>query len=343
MKIKVNVEWYSKQFSIDVLPSDTVWALKWKIYENEGIRKYCKSHLYPAPDDHVLRDENRGVKLDDCERSLESYSIHEGSELSCEKRDLYLSFNALLNGFRKKKSHLPLAGFTPFSLVKHGSMHMHEVRSIQWQLGRRNQFDHIESLIHCVCHSIQSLKELNLCNNNGRIGDKGCIQIAEILEANTSLKMIDLSYCEIGTPGAIRIGQMLDRNSSLMNLILQGNPRIGDDGCIRIAQALETNTSMKKLNLRHCGIGTVGTESISQMLEKNSCLEILDLSYNSRIGDEGCIRVAQALEINTSIVGLHLSDCGSVHILNEIESLLMKNRYGENMQNGDSHAGKEEK
>eukprot|EP01028_Stygiella_incarcerata_P001048 TRINITY_DN1164_c0_g1_i2.p1 TRINITY_DN1164_c0_g1~~TRINITY_DN1164_c0_g1_i2.p1 ORF type:complete len:333 (+),score=72.29 TRINITY_DN1164_c0_g1_i2:115-1113(+) len=306
MKIKVNVEWHSKQFSIDVLPSDTVWALKWKIFDNNDVKEHYEGSHPPSPDDQQLHDEQEDMVLDDCERSLESYSIHEGSELSCEKRDLYLSFHALLNGFRKKKSHLPLTGFTPFPLVKHGSMHMHEVRSIQLQLGR-GQSHHTKSLVHYVIHSIQSLKELDISTHRGKIEKEELVSIAENFVTNTSMKMLNLCYCEIGSVGAAILSEILEKNSSLETLDLSGNSGIGDEGCIRIADAMIMNTSLKSLILHQCGIGSVGATRIGQMLETNSSLETLDLDYSWGIGNEGCLRIAEALEINASLKVLILS------------------------------------
>eukprot|EP01028_Stygiella_incarcerata_P005508 TRINITY_DN2317_c0_g1_i2.p1 TRINITY_DN2317_c0_g1~~TRINITY_DN2317_c0_g1_i2.p1 ORF type:complete len:204 (-),score=55.33 TRINITY_DN2317_c0_g1_i2:458-1069(-) len=200
--MKVEVEVFEKWFSIDVLPSDSVWTLKWKIYENADIRKQHKDILPPSPDDQSLRHQDENTTLYDCERSLESYSIHEGSELSCEKKSLCLSFRGLLNVYRKKDAVMDqetdslwsLTGFTPFLLVKHASIHIHEVPSIRLQL-KKNQSQHLKSLIHCVIHSMSSLRKLDL-SGNSEIVDEGYILIAEALTTNTSLKMLNLHYAK---------------------------------------------------------------------------------------------------------------------------------------------------
>eukprot|EP01028_Stygiella_incarcerata_P003669 TRINITY_DN1763_c0_g1_i7.p1 TRINITY_DN1763_c0_g1~~TRINITY_DN1763_c0_g1_i7.p1 ORF type:complete len:125 (-),score=24.95 TRINITY_DN1763_c0_g1_i7:442-816(-) len=105
---------------------------------------------------------------------------------------------------------------------------------------------------------------------------------------------------------------MLEKNSSLLRLNLRSNRNVGNAGLVRIAEALEINTSLKTLDLSDCEIGSITAIRIAEMLEKNSSLLNLDLSYNIRMGmrQEGVVLIAEALEGNTSLKTLKLSNCG---------------------------------
>eukprot|EP01028_Stygiella_incarcerata_P004198 TRINITY_DN1893_c0_g3_i2.p2 TRINITY_DN1893_c0_g3~~TRINITY_DN1893_c0_g3_i2.p2 ORF type:complete len:103 (-),score=38.72 TRINITY_DN1893_c0_g3_i2:172-480(-) len=61
------------------------------------------------------------------------------------------------------------------------------------------------------------------------------------------------------------------------------------------------------------------------MLEKNSYLLSLDLEENRSVGDEGWIRIAEALEINTSLKTLSRYNA-SKEITKRIDTLLLRNR-----------------
>eukprot|EP01028_Stygiella_incarcerata_P000719 TRINITY_DN1109_c0_g2_i1.p1 TRINITY_DN1109_c0_g2~~TRINITY_DN1109_c0_g2_i1.p1 ORF type:complete len:371 (-),score=103.48 TRINITY_DN1109_c0_g2_i1:175-1287(-) len=329
MKVIVDVD--DQLFSIEVLPSDTVWTLKCRIYENMDFRKhyYDTKGIHPVgPDDQQLWMPSGGRLLDDCERSLESYSCRDGSSLLLEIRELSdgLSiFRRLLSVYRKgnnrqkgdeeeekeeeeeedddeneEESHSPLTlNITPISWVKHGSVHIHEVRSIRF-ISEEVDVRHLMSWMHYVIHSMTSLKELDLSWNE-LIGQKGYIQITKELKGNTSLKAIYLSGCQIGLEGATQIGKMLNKNCHLTTLDLFGNYDIGNEGTIRIAEGLETNTSLKTLNMSWCGIGSKGVIGIGKMLMKNSSLITLIIRENDGIEDVGWIQITEALEVNTTL------------------------------------------
>eukprot|EP01028_Stygiella_incarcerata_P007554 TRINITY_DN313_c0_g1_i9.p1 TRINITY_DN313_c0_g1~~TRINITY_DN313_c0_g1_i9.p1 ORF type:complete len:235 (-),score=33.01 TRINITY_DN313_c0_g1_i9:110-715(-) len=160
--MRVNVQVFDQRFPIEALPSDTIWTLKWKIYENEDIRKYCTDRVgrIPSPDDQELVMDDGGTVLTDCERTLESYSIHEGAKLKCRKLCEHRygeAFRSLLNVYRKKKTEMRMSSSVSF--FKHFSIHIHEARSVKLESIPRN---HMESFIYILIHSMPSIKELNL-------------------------------------------------------------------------------------------------------------------------------------------------------------------------------------
>eukprot|EP01028_Stygiella_incarcerata_P000119 TRINITY_DN10149_c1_g1_i2.p1 TRINITY_DN10149_c1_g1~~TRINITY_DN10149_c1_g1_i2.p1 ORF type:complete len:216 (+),score=28.47 TRINITY_DN10149_c1_g1_i2:87-650(+) len=182
--MKIHVKVLSKWYPIEVLPSDTIWTLKLKIYEKKDVRKCHNGHweAHPAsPDDQKLVIKGEENALNDCERSLESYSIHEGSKLICQRRgsNHELLFHSLLDVYQKKQTKTTI---TSVSLGKHASIHAHEIRSIRLRFG--NSLHIMKSLIHCVIHSMPSLKILDLSSSDFRFFP-GCFDEQIITELVT--------------------------------------------------------------------------------------------------------------------------------------------------------------
>ena len=149
-----------------------------------------------------------------------------------------------------------------------------------------------------------TLTTLNLSYN--KIGYKGAVSIREGLEKNTTLTTLDLSNNRIGNEGAVSIGQGLEKNTTLTTLHLSNN-RIGNEGAVSIGQGLEKNTTLTTLHLSYNRIGNEGAVSIGQGLEKNTTLTTLHLSNNG-IRGEGAVSIGQGLEKNTTLTTLHLSN-----------------------------------
>lgn len=97
----------------------------------------------------------------------------------------------------------------------------------------------------------QKLAELDLCRGprQSGIGDRGAVALAEALEENAVLRVLNL------------------RNNGIY-----------EDGCERLAQALERNKSLTELNLCRNYIGTRGAHAFASALLVNSCLKELDIS-----------------------------------------------------------------
>eukprot|EP01028_Stygiella_incarcerata_P003789 TRINITY_DN1789_c0_g1_i1.p1 TRINITY_DN1789_c0_g1~~TRINITY_DN1789_c0_g1_i1.p1 ORF type:complete len:389 (+),score=79.19 TRINITY_DN1789_c0_g1_i1:42-1169(+) len=335
MKIKVSVN-YFRVFDVEVLPTDSVWCVKWKIYHNEDIQIYCEeqkdSFSLPSPDDMILRIRG-GERMDNCEMSLMSYSIHEGSQIVCSLRSFpdEVDYIRYLNVFRKKRITLPLWRVTnPIWGINDGFIHIHELRCVDPIEPRKSGHVAMADLTRNVCRMIRtipSLMKLNLSENH-EMKDKGIIQIAAALRVNTSLKELMIGYCGIGSKGAESLGTYLERNTSLQILDLSGNDNISVEGWSVIARGLEINKSLKILKLDKCGIGPESAAKIGEMFARNKALLKIQLIDNVDIGDEGAIQIAKGLERNSSLRNLNMRNCG---IRSEgaarIGVMLMKNDY----------------
>eukprot|EP01028_Stygiella_incarcerata_P007121 TRINITY_DN29132_c0_g1_i1.p1 TRINITY_DN29132_c0_g1~~TRINITY_DN29132_c0_g1_i1.p1 ORF type:complete len:260 (+),score=57.09 TRINITY_DN29132_c0_g1_i1:36-782(+) len=159
--MEITVEVDSAFFDIEVHPTDTIWSLKWKIFDNEAIRRrlhHRKGVLPPPPDVQLLVSRGPG-HLDNGARNLESYSIHDGSTISCSRAApsaQEMSFRTLLDVFRKKVTELSLLAESHLLFLKHGSIHTHELRSLGFKRLRRESTPDMIVLVHHVFHSSAS-------------------------------------------------------------------------------------------------------------------------------------------------------------------------------------------
>ena len=155
--------------------------------------------------------------------------------------------------------------------------------------------------------------------------DSSCALIGELLSKNLTLQTLQLDNNQIGVEGAAALSTALITNEILTTITLSGNP-LGDRGLIYLAKACGHNSTLTTLELEHCGITQTGrVEQLQNLLLKRridsnfeSLLERLkdddyrvtgiDLSGRA-LGDEGVLRLSEALADNTQVRQLWLRDC----------------------------------
>jgi Ran GTPase-activating protein (RanGAP) involved in mRNA processing and transport len=99
------------------------------------------------------------------------------------------------------------------------------------------------------------------------------LELAGALERNRTLKVLDLSFNNIGDDSRL-LAAALERNNSLMMLYAYRN-NIGDDGARNLAAALERNNSLTALHLGDNSMGKVGAAALRAALETNCTLDAL--------------------------------------------------------------------
>jgi hypothetical protein len=75
------------------------------------------------------------------------------------------------------------------------------------------------------------------------------------------------------------------------------------------------NATLKELGLQYCGIGDDCAAVVARVLRVNKSLQVLYLSFNIGIGNNGAIALAQSLPHNKSLkklVGFSFSDDKSI-------------------------------
>uniref|UniRef100_A0A671SRF0 Leucine rich repeat containing 34 n=1 Tax=Sinocyclocheilus anshuiensis TaxID=1608454 RepID=A0A671SRF0_9TELE len=173
-----------------------------------------------------------------------------------------------------------------------------------------------------VIRKNKSLKMLRMTGN--KIGNKGAMQLAAMLQINSTLEEIDISDCDLATQSVVafaivlknnrkicainagrpllfslqeettvHMAQMLVVNKTLRELHL-GKHDMTDTGVERLREALKLNVSLRYLDL-HCNrITRDGAKCLSEVLKQNPSLEILDLSSN-RIEDDGAVYLSELM------------------------------------------------
>eukprot|EP01028_Stygiella_incarcerata_P000714 TRINITY_DN1109_c0_g1_i3.p1 TRINITY_DN1109_c0_g1~~TRINITY_DN1109_c0_g1_i3.p1 ORF type:complete len:349 (+),score=61.87 TRINITY_DN1109_c0_g1_i3:27-1049(+) len=321
----------SSRFDIEVRPTDSVWGLKWKIYDNKSARDcYMKKlgRLPPGPDEQRLFIPG-GEDFDRCERTLESYSFSgKLPPVFCEmKRTSEMEYNLrkFLNVCRKNMVEFSKMGLKSPSWMKHSVRHMHELRSLTL-IEEPSSFSQMMMTTHIVTNCIPSLKKLDILVHSGR-RDEVCIHLAERMETNYSLKELNMCDCRIGWEGAAQLAKMLAKNMTLVELRITQNTDIGEEGSVRIFEGLKGNASLKLLDMKNCGVGPKAAQRLGELLEENSSLINISLEDNVSIGDEGFFHIIAGLERNTSLRLLKFNGCGiSMESECRVKNLLCRNR-----------------
>ncbi|XP_015774596.1 PREDICTED: protein NLRC3-like [Acropora digitifera] len=170
--------------------------------------------------------------------------------------------------------------------------------------------------IRALARALQSngvpLTHLNLCFFLH--GDEIAVVLSEVLESNTTLTHLCLTFTEdkpadpIGPSGASALARALSKNSTLKCLLL-GRNSIEDEGAKRFADALQTNSTLTQLDLYENSIGASGTKAICKALQSNHVMTLLILGGNT-IGDSGADALAGALQSPaTQLSHLDLAHC----------------------------------
>eukprot|EP00035_Acanthoeca_spectabilis_P002405 m.87402 g.87402 ORF g.87402 m.87402 type:complete len:1814 (+) comp11554_c0_seq1:414-5855(+) len=151
--------------------------------------------------------------------------------------------------------------------------------------------------------------------------------IVAALEANTSLRVLNLASPENGFPVGnqlVPIVAAVREHDSIKVLNLANSYELGDQGAVHVAEVLSRNP-LEVLILSKCAIHGAAAE-IGTAITPGSVLRILDLSFNC-INDEAIIPIATALKLNVSLEWLDLSfNCIGDVSVDRIASALQHNK-----------------
>jgi len=111
-----------------------------------------------------------------------------------------------------------------------------------------------------------------------RINDEEAIKLANILESNTTLLRLELSWTPIRDKGLAAICDALCINSRIEKLGLS-NLEIGVYGAERIAKCFKVNSSLTEIDLTHNKIPPRGLNAIAESLKFNKKIESINISH----------------------------------------------------------------
>ncbi|KAL0211043.1 hypothetical protein P9112_009341 [Eukaryota sp. TZLM1-RC] len=131
------------------------------------------------------------------------------------------------------------------------------------------------------------------------VNDGGAFALAQALETNSSLLLLNLGVNNITHIGCNALADALVANSSLEELWLDSNP-IGDQGIQYLAKSLQSNYALVDLVLSATNCGNQGAFALSEALKVNAGLNEVHLDFNN-IDDEGAEALAQAMMVNPRV------------------------------------------
>ena len=201
-----------------------------------------------------------------------------------------------------------------------------------------------------VLHSNNVLEQLWLRGN--RLHTAGALYILNSLEYLTTLRVLDLSYNNIGSESADGIAAVIDNNPLINQLWLDGND-LYSTGIIIICNALKKIRTLCILSLCNNGITDDAADELSAVITQNILLDDLLLSnnqlhytgikiiakplskliklrkldlFNNNIAKEGASSLAIVLQNSTSLQDLFLSSnnletSGALEICNALSHI----------------------
>ena len=128
-----------------------------------------------------------------------------------------------------------------------------------------------------------SLEILTISNSFG-VSDYGVFCIAQGLQRNTILKVMNLIDCNFTSIGAKDLSRMLTVNHSLTSLDISRNP-IGDKGIAHLADVLKQNETLEKLSVKSCQISDAGVSSLADTVRKHYSFIQINLEGNGLTKD----------------------------------------------------------
>ena len=123
----------------------------------------------------------------------------------------------------------------------------------------------------------KTLEELWLWNVTG-ITDEDITHLSTMLSSNTTLKELELSYCNITDNGVRYICEGLTKNQTLTTLDIGGNHQITSVSTSTIADLIQRTTSLTELYLNNTSLNNDDIKTICTSLNKNATIRKLYLS-----------------------------------------------------------------
>lgn len=129
----------------------------------------------------------------------------------------------------------------------------------------------------------RSLSELYLGKHN--IGDRGAQLLAEYLEDNATLRVLDVRCNKIGVAGAEAFAILLMRGGGVLATLNLSSNRICDQGGQALGVALRNSKHLLSLDISSNSIGDMGLVAIADALNANTTLQRL-LIFGNHFGEQ---------------------------------------------------------
>ena len=176
---------------------------------------------------------------------------------------------------------------------------------------KKNNLDDIKSeKVADIIEGNTSLERIDLSFNN--FGVNGMMELSKSIKLNRNLLEIDLSFNNICTKGSKKtktyfpvFDNLKDPFCNLTSIILIRN-KINDLDLKHLGESLKENQKLKYLNLSNNKFSDSGLEMIFSPLKFNKSITKINLSTN-KIKEKGAKIILESLCYNKSIININLS------------------------------------
>ena len=245
-----------------------------------------------------LRSNDIGVKgcTALCEQLQHMNSTGEGGSKAVTHLDLNgnplgeESCDTLCNMLRANQSivHLNLGS------TQIGTMTLIQLAKVMWynttvkvlNLENPRSYDKEETTTYHLAKMVRanrSLAELYLGKHS--ISDRGAQLLAEYLEDNATLRVLDLRCNRIGVAGAEAFAILLMRGGGVLATLNLASNRICDQGGQALGVALRSSRHLLSLDISSNSIGDMGLVAIADALNANTTLQRL-LIFGNNFGEQ---------------------------------------------------------
>ena len=245
-----------------------------------------------------LRSNNIGVAgcTSLCEQLQHMSSTKEGADKAVALLDLNgnplgeESCDTLCNMLRGNESIVSLnLGDTEI-----GTMTLIQLAKVMWynntvkvlNLENPRTYDKEETTTYHLAKMVRanrSLAELYLGKHS--IGDRGAQLLAEYLEDNATLRVLDLRCNKVGVAGAEAFAILLMRGGGVLETLNLASNRICDQGGQALGVALRSSRHLLSLDISSNSIGDMGLVAIADALNANTTLQRL-LIFGNNFGEQ---------------------------------------------------------
>jgi Ran GTPase-activating protein (RanGAP) involved in mRNA processing and transport len=158
---------------------------------------------------------------------------------------------------------------------------------------------------------LQICRRLKCFRYSGSLFEHGMVPLIQALkDPNLALEVLDFSWSNVEEEEALtKLAEGLTDNVSLKDLRFMGCS-LTDQMVATLLNALASHPNVKALDFNGNKAGPLASHALAAMLHGNTCIENLDISFQSSEEPLLIHPIADALLVNTTLKRINISNCG---------------------------------